>query len=73
MTSFGFGGIGGIPDLVRGVAERAQHVDGVRIALRQALTVAHAHHLRAAVLGQPLIARDVKQVLGLARVGDVDK
>ncbi len=65
--------VGRVPDLVRLVAERAQHVDGVRVALRQALAVAHAHHLCAAVLGQPLVAGDVEQVFGAARVGDIDE
>ena len=72
VTSFGAGRIGHVPDLVRRVAERAQQVDGAGIALRQRLAVAHAHHLRAAVLGQALLAGNVREVLRAARIGDVD-
>src|SRR5262245_43444787 len=56
------GGIGHIPNLVCGVGEGAQHIDGVGIALRQGLAVADAHHLRPALFRQALVAGKVDQV-----------
>ena len=66
------GRIGHVPDLVPDIAVGAQQVDRVAVAPRQARAVAQAHHLGAAVLGQPLRARQVVQVFGLRRIGDVE-
>src|SRR6267142_2287692 len=63
---------GHVPDLVREVAERAQQVDLALISLGELGAVAHSHHLRAAGLALPRLARDVGQVARLARVGHVD-
>ena len=68
----GIGGIGHVPDLMSCAADRAQHVDGVRIALGQGLAVADAHHLGAAALVFSLLARDVVQISGMRGIGDVD-
>ena len=54
------------------VAEHAQHVDRVGIALRQRLAVAHAHHLGAALLAQAFVARNVSEIFRLLRIGHVD-
>ena len=43
-----------VPDLVPPPAERTQQIGLRRIALRQALAVAGAHHLPATLLAQPL-------------------
>src|SRR5262249_35729872 len=43
-------GVGDVPDFMRDAPERAQQIDRVRIALRQALAVADPRHLRAALL-----------------------
>src|SRR5260370_4508043 len=56
---------------MRDVAVRAQHIDLRGIALRKILAVAHAHHLRAALLRSAGLARDVREVTRLARVGDL--
>ena len=50
----------------------AQQIDRVGVALRQRLAVADARHLRAAVLVVALLARDVREVFRLRRIGDVD-
>jgi hypothetical protein len=65
-------GLGDVPDLMRLVAEHAQHVDRVAVALRQLLAVADAHHLGTTRLVGAGLARDVGQVFRMMRVGHVD-
>ena len=64
--------IGDVPDLVRLTAERAQQVDRRGVALGQRPAVAHAHHLRAALLVVSLQAWKVMQIFRLRRVGHVE-
>ena len=65
--------IGGVPDLVRPVAERAQQIDRVGVALGQRLAVANSHHLGAAGLVIAFLGGDMGEVLRMRRVGDVDQ
>jgi hypothetical protein len=69
----GMGRVRRVPDLMRRIAEGAQHVDRLRIALGQRLAVADADHLRAARLGQPFLAGDMGEVSGMMRIGDIDQ
>src|SRR5262249_34922060 len=54
--------IGDVPDFVRETAEGPQQIDCVGIALRQALAVADARHLRAAFLGAAFRSRNVREI-----------
>jgi len=54
------------------IAERAQKVHLALVCTRQLAAIAHAHHLRAAALGPARLARNVREVLRLLRVRDVD-
>src|SRR4051812_9685970 len=65
--------VGGIPDLVRLVAEWGQQVDRGRIAFGQHLAVAHPHYLRATGFVIAFLARNMREVFGLRRVGYVDQ
>src|SRR5437762_11401534 len=65
--------IGGVPDLVRLIAEGAQQINRARVALGEALAVADPHHLRAAGLVIALLARDMGEVFGICRVGHIDE
>ena len=65
------GGIGDVPDLVTDVAERAQQIHLALVGARQVAPVAHARHLRAAGFGLALLARNVREIAGPARIGDV--
>ena len=74
----GVRGIGGVPDLVRLATEGAEHVDGILVGAsrssgRQALAVAHAHHLRAAAFVLAGLSRDVTKVFGLRGIGNIDE
>jgi hypothetical protein len=53
-------------------AERAQQIGLAGIALGQAPAVAGAHHLRAALLAQPFLGRNMRKISRLLRIGDVD-
>src|SRR5262249_62055059 len=64
--------IGDVPDFVRETAEGPQQIDRVGIALRQALAVADARHLRAALLGAAFRSRNVRKIFRPRRIGDVD-
>ena len=59
----GIGRIVNVPNFMRLAAEGAQHVDGVGIALRQRLAVAHPHHLRATRFILALLPRKVPQIV----------
>src|SRR5262249_15761560 len=63
----------GVPDLMGRVPEGAQHINFGGAALGQGLAVADPHHLRAACLVLSLLARDMREILGVAWIGDVDE
>src|SRR5947207_15424335 len=63
--------IGGVPDLVRLIAEWAQQINRARVALGEALAVADPHHLRAAGLVIALLAWDMGEGFGMRRVGHI--
>src|SRR5207244_1569718 len=60
-----------VPDLVRLSAEHAQHVGLRLVGIRQGGAVAHAHHLRAAVLVVSFEPGDVFEIFRIGRIGDV--
>ena len=64
--------VGHIPHFVRGIAEHAQHVELVRIALGQSSAGADAYHLRPAAFVEAFLAGDVVQIPWRLGVGDVD-
>ena len=66
------GGIGHVPDLVTGVAGRAQQVHLALVGARQLAAVADPDHLRAAGLALTGLARNVGEVPRLLRVRHVD-
>src|SRR5262245_38753615 len=69
-------GIGHVPDFMGGVAEAAKQIDLASVCPRQLAAVAHASHLRAAGLARARcrrLARDVRGVLRLLRIGYVDE
>ena len=65
-------GRGHVPDLVRRVAEGAQHVDLVAVAFGQVAAVAEPRHLRAAGFRPAFLARYVREVFRVPRIGHVD-
>src|SRR5262249_23654852 len=60
-----------VPDLVGQVAESAEEIRPVRIALGEALALADAHHGRSARLRLSGRAGNVVEIAGRARMGDV--
>src|SRR5258708_5678049 len=64
--------VGHIPHLLRLVAERPQEVGFVLVGSRQFRTGAHPHHLRPAVFRFSGLAGNVREVLGLLRVGHIE-
>jgi hypothetical protein len=66
------GRIGDVPNFVGTAAEDPQHIGLARIPLGQCLTVADAHHLRAALFVMALQAGNVREVFGLCRIGYID-
>ncbi len=69
----GMGRVRRVPDFMRRIAEGAQHIDRLGIALGQHLAVADAHHLRAARLVEPFLAGNMREVFGVMRIGHVDQ
>ena len=65
-------GIRGVPDFMRLVAKRAQHVELAFRAFRQIVAAADAHHLRAALFGFADFARHVRKILRASDIGDID-
>ena len=63
--------VGHVPDFMRRGSECAQQVDRGRIAFGQSLAVAGAHHLRASGFRSALLARNMREISGLRRIGDV--
>src|SRR6185437_14160763 len=53
-------------------AEGAQQVGLLGIGLGESLAVADARHLGAALVAAPRRARNVMEIFGMARIGDVD-
>ena len=68
----GFFGRGHVPDFVRGIAERAQEIKFIFIALGQIAPGTDTHHLRAAALGAALLPRYMKQRFRRARIGNIN-
>jgi hypothetical protein len=66
------GRIGGVPDLVRGIAEWAQQINCVRVAFRQGFAVAHAHHLRAAAFVETRFTGDMREIFRMMGVGHIE-
>src|SRR6267142_1193776 len=65
--------VGDVVDLVRGRAERSQEVPFAFDPARQDASAAHAYHLGAAGFFSSFgRARDMSEVPGLRRVGDID-
>src|SRR5207249_4945376 len=64
--------IADIPQLLPCVAERTQEIELGRVAARQLLAGADAHHLRAAGFAQAFLAGDMREQARCARVGDVE-
>src|SRR6185437_755777 len=52
--------------------EGAQQIGLLGIALGERLAVAHARHLGAALIAAPRRARNMVEIFGMARIGDVD-
>jgi hypothetical protein len=65
------GRIGHVPDFMSLAAVDAQQVVFARVALRQILAGAGAHHLRSALLAETFRPRNMCQVFRLGRVGHV--
>jgi hypothetical protein len=64
--------VGHVPDLVRRVAVVAQQIDLALVALGQLRAVAHAHHLRAARLVLPRLARNVGEIVRALGIGHIE-
>jgi len=65
-------GVGHIPYLLRLVAERPQEIGFALVGSRQFRAGAHADHLRSAVFRFSGLAGDVREVLGLLRIGHIE-
>ncbi len=67
-------GVGDLPHLVGGVAEAAEQVDHVGIAMREVFPAGDPHHLRTAALPRAsrvhLFPGNVGEILGPAGIGD---
>ena len=74
VQAAGLGRIRHVPHFVRAVAETAQHIKLVFVGARQVAAAADAHHLCSAAPSAALggFARNVSQVAGPRRIGDVD-
>src|SRR5262249_9205534 len=65
-------GIGDVPGLMTSATECTQEVHAVWITLAQRPAVAHARHLRGAGLAVADSARNVREILRVPWIGDVD-
>ena len=61
-----------VPDLMPDAAQRAKQIELALVRLRQIGAAARAHHLRLTGSLRFAAARDVRNVFGLTRIGDVD-